>query len=416
MKLVVEERKLVLFLYFLTLLASMFTIVDNVILVGPLYYVKYLYIVVMAFFCFYDGVVLFSKRLFIGIGILIVHTVLYGLVFTTPYVADLTSTHFVQLMSIYAVVLLTCIYVYKKDCFTEFIEMSYLALAGLVLWCAFTHVGDFVNPIYYVNIFSRMDRFRAAFGMGDVNYCGNYCLYTLILSVFLYKRWKQEGRKVDKRIYLAVGFVALITLCMLFSTASRSAILSLVLFFGILIVLDYWYLIIRYWKVFLTVAVVIGLVGGVVLFATDMLSGIWSESNREGNLDINLPIFLTHGNIMHGMGYIDNSGFLNMAYGYPTTAMDIYFLYIPFSSGIIGSVLIFGQMLYLLYHLVTKYKVQGRNEALALFGMMMFYAVWQVNYMNYRYYTGIVHMVILFMFLMEIRRETDNYVFVLKRG
>lgn len=416
MRLVIEEKKLVMLLYFGTLLGSLLTVVDNVFFVGPLYYIKYLYVIAIAFFCFYDGVIVVSKRLIVGLGLLVLHTLLYGFVFLNPYVAGLTSIHIVQLVMVYAMVFFTCIYVYKKDCFTEFLEMSYLALAIFMLWCAFTHLGDFVNPIYYVNIFSRMGRFRAPFGMGDVNYCGNYCLYTLILSIFLLRRWKLSKRKVDKRIYIAMVIVAIVTLCMLFSTASRSAILSLVLFGGILLLLDYWYLIMRYWKIILAVCVFVGVIGGFVLISTGALESMWSESNREGNFDINLPIFLAHGNLLHGMGYIDNSGYLNMEYGYPTTAMDVYFLYIPFSTGIVGSVLIFGQMIYLLFQLLTKYKVTGRNEALALFGMMMFYAVWQVNYMNARYHTGIIHMVILFMFLMEIRKEKDNYIFVLKRG
>ena len=63
--------------------------------------------------------------------------------------------------------------------------MTYLALALFMLWCALTHISNFVNPIYFVNIFSRADRFRSHFGMGDVNYCGNYCIYMLIISFFL---------------------------------------------------------------------------------------------------------------------------------------------------------------------------------------------------------------------------------------
>ena len=415
MKLVMEEKKFVMLIYFATLLACLCSITDNVPLAGPLYYVKYLYVVVMAFFCFYDGVIIFSKRLAIGLGLLMLHTLLYGLVLVNPYIAIYTKIHMDQLMIIYLAVLFTCIYIYKQNCFLLFLEMSYLALVIFLLWCAFTHIGDFVNPIYFVNIFSRSERFRAPFGMGDVNYCGNYCLYALILAIILVKEWHVERKRIDKRIYLAMIFVSVIVLCMLFSTASRSAVISLVLFCGMLWVFDHWHTIMRYKKIIIGI-VVVGIFVAMIMALTGVWAQIWVESNREGNMDINFPIFLQHGDVLHGMGYMDNSGFLGMKFGYQTTAMDVYFLYIPFSTGIVGSTLIFGQMLYMLIQLLLRYKVRGRNQYLSMFLMMLFYAIWQVNYMNARYFTSMIHMILLFYFLMQIEKERDNYIFMLRRN
>ena len=153
----------------------------------------------------------------------------------------------------------------------------------------------------------------------------------------------------------------------------------------------------------------------VVMASTGMLSDIWSQSNREGNISINLPYFVYHGDYVNGMGYMDNSGFLSKAYGYDTTAMDIYYLYIFFATGILGSILIFGQMIYILYCLVRHSKTEGRDLALSLFFMMLFYAVWQVNYMNYRYWTGMFHMVILFTFLLRVGEEKSTYQIQIKR-
>jgi len=415
MKLVMEEKKLVMLIYFGAMLASLCSIADNVPLAGPMYYVKYLYVVVIAFFCFYDGVIVVSKRLNIGCGLLILHTLLYGLVFVNPIISVYTAVHLDQMMIIYLAVFFTCIYVYKHDCFLLFLEMSYLALAIFLMWCAISHFGDFVNPIYYINIFSRSDRFRAPFGMGDVNYCGNYCLYALILAILLLKEWHAAGKKVDKKVYWAMAGVSFIVLCMLFSTASRSAVISLGLFSGLLWLFDHWYLVKKY-KALIISVVIIGILVALIMAVTGVWAQIWVESNREGNMDINFPIFLMHGDYLHGMGYMDNSGFLGMKFGYPTTAMDVYYLYIPFSTGIVGSVLVFGQMLYMLCQLLFRYKVHGRNQNLAMFLMMLFYAVWQVNYMNSRYFTSWMHMVILFYFLMQINKEKDNYIFVLRRN
>lgn len=415
MKIAIEEKKLVMGLYCITMLLSMLSIVDNVPLKAITYNVKYLYIVIILFFCFYDGILIWNRRIFAAIGLLVLHTILYGVVFTNPRIQVDTNLHFQQLMAVYVLTFFSCIYVYKKDCYLLFLEMTYLALALFVLWCAVTHTGNFVNPVYFINIFSRTGRFRADFGMSDVNYCGNYCVYVLIISFFLWCEWKKQGKVPEKKIKIAVAGVDFITLCMLLSTASRSAILSLLLFFMFYGILKMKYAIIRNWKLILSVGGAIALCLVIVLVATGAMSSMWQESNREGNYSINYPIFLEYGNYLNGMGYMDNSGFLRMSYGYATTAMDVYFLYIPFSTGILGAAIILVQMLYLLYQLVRHRSTEGGELALSLFVMMLYYAIWQVNYMNYRYLTGVIHMMLLFLFLMRINEEEDTYILKIRR-
>lgn len=415
MRIAVEEKKLVMWLYFVTLLSCMMSIVDNVPLIGVLMKIKYLYAIVIVFCCVYDGLIIWNRRFYFATGLLIIHTVLYGLVFVNWVIADSTKVHFGQLITLYVMAFFTVMYVYKKKCYLLWLEMSCLALAIMLLWSAFTHPGDFVNPVYFINIFSRMERFRAPFGMGDVNFCGNYCLYMLILTIFLWTEWKNQNKHVDVKIRIALIFTNCVAMYMLLSTASRSAIISFALFLGIAALLKYREVLFRYWKLVAGTVGVAAIIVIIVMTSTGMLSDIWSQSNREGNISINLPYFIYHGDYINGMGYMDNSGFLNMAYGYATTAMDIYYLYIFFGTGILGAVLIFGQMLYLLYCLLRFFKTEGRDLALSLFGMMLFYAVWQVNYMNYRYWTGMFHMVILFLFLLRAREEKNTYRIQLKR-
>jgi len=237
----------------------------------------------------------------------------------------------------------------------------------------------------------------------------------IIVAVLLWAEWKRKEKNVDRRIRYALLVVCFVALYMLLSTASRSAILSIALFAGAGLALRYKAVLLRQWKVIAGFVGIVVVIVAAVLIPTGVLAEIWVQSNREGNMSINFPIFVMHGNFLHGMGYMDNAGFLNMAYGYPTTAMDVYYLYIPFSTGIVGSVLIFGQMLYLLYCLIRYSKTEGRDMALSMFIMMLFYAVWQVNYMNCRYGTGMVHMIILFMFLLRIREEKDSYLICFKR-
>ena len=415
MKITIEEKKLVMGLYCITMLLSMLSIVDNVPFRALTYNIQYVFLVIIIFFCFYDGILVWNTRMIVGIGILVLHTILYCMVFTNPYIKAYTDMHFKQLMSAYIISFFTCIYVYKKRCYQFFLEMSYLSLALYISWCAITHLGNFVNPVYFTKIFSRMERFRAAFGMGDVNYCGNYCVYLLIVYVFLVEEWKKNNKKPGKKLkYVMIG-VNIITTWMLLSTASRSGIISLCLFIILFKVLELKDVILKHWKIILKVGGTVTVVGLIIVFSTGMLSDIWSESNREGNFSINQPIFLQYGNLLNGMGYMDNSGWLNKLYGFETTAMDVYYLYVIYDTGYLGAFLIFSQMLYLLYYLIRYSKVQGRNLALSLFVMMLYYCIWQVNYMNYRYFTGIIHMVILFFFLMRINEEEDTYMVKIQR-
>ena len=101
MKIAVEEKKLVMALYCATMLMSMLSIVDNVPLRGIMYNIKYLYILIIVFFCFYDGILVWNKRLTIGIGLLVIHTILYGVIFTNPHIKFDTDLHFQQLIYIF---------------------------------------------------------------------------------------------------------------------------------------------------------------------------------------------------------------------------------------------------------------------------------------------------------------------------
>lgn len=416
MRIAAKEQRLVMGFYGISLFLLMSTVME--VVPHNLFFIltktKYVYILVMLAIYFRDGVVVFSRRLCIAAGLLVLHTIIYGVFITNPQVAETAKVHFEQLLVIYTIVIITCGYVYKRDCYLEFLEASFAALSILILISAVTHPGDFVNPVYYVNIFSDLARFRSQFGLSDINYCGNYCVYSIISSVFLQNEWKERGKEVSQWMSRYLWFVRIIAVLMLLSTASRSAILSLVLFFSVWWMLKNSDILYRNRKKILIVLVLTVSCILIVGTSTGILYEIWISSNREGNFSINYPFFQQHGDYLHGMGYSENADFLNKKYGYATTAMDIYYLYIFFASGIVGLGIILSQMVYVSFCLAKHKETEGRNIVLSLFCMMLFYAVWQVNYMNYRYYTGIFHMVVIFLCLMRTGKGSDDLTLVLK--
>lgn len=415
MKIEMREEKFVMGLYFVSFLCLLLTVMDNIPLLGVLMRVRYLYILCVAFFCIRDRIIIWNRRLFVVFGLLVVHTLLYCLVFTNPTIEGHTQTLFENLMITYIFVFFTLMYVYKHDCYMEFLIFTTLALVILISWAALTHFNNFVNPIYYLNVFSRYGRYRAPFGMGDVNFCGNYALYTLVMLIITVREWLDSGNKLSAFQMIGICFVALLTVSMLFSTASRSALLSFAIFIGVCLIQKYWKWIRPKLKILLPVLFIGGMIVLVVFIGSGKFSQMWTDSNREGNFSINYPIYQAYGDYLNGMGYADNSGYLQKIYGYDTTAQDVYYLYIWFSTGCLGATLIFGQMIYLLYLIFRYRKTEGWRWAVSLFPLMLFYCVWQVNYMNARYYTGIIHMIILFYFVLKINEGKDTKWILLKR-
>ena len=91
MKIAVEEKKLVMGLYCATMLMSMLSIVDNVPLVGVMYNIKYVYMVLIAVLCLYDGILIWNKRITVAMGLLVIHTILYGIIFTNQHIREHTD-------------------------------------------------------------------------------------------------------------------------------------------------------------------------------------------------------------------------------------------------------------------------------------------------------------------------------------
>ncbi len=409
----VNKDTLVMSTYCVALASSVLAIMTGVPFVGILNDIKYLYVLIIVFAFFQEGVIIVHNRFFIALGLLVIHTCLYGIVFVNPNVITHTNVLFQQLIVGYIIVFFTTLYVYKNNLFLHFLQASYIGLAVPIFWGALSKPNHFVNPIYFVNIFSRYGRFRADFGFGDVNYCGNYCLYTLVLSVFLYFEYKKTNAFSMKKIVMIV-VVDLLAICMLLSTASRSAVLSFVLFCGCAFCIEKKDFFVKHIKFILGCIIPLIIIVLAVLLLSGKFSSMWVDSNREGNFTINYPYFIQHGNLLNGMGYIDNSGFLSMQYGYATTAVDVYYLYILYTTGYIGLGIIIFQMIYCLICLVISKRCIQKSLVVALLVMMIFYAVWQVNYMNARYYTGWIHMIIIYYSVLNFGRN-KVYYFILKK-
>lgn len=374
------KSNLIMFGYFIAATILLLDCTDNFPGTSLLRKFKYIFIVILLLDFITSNLKRISKPCAVVVGCLMLHTVLFGVVIVNPAVAELTKTHFSEMMIYLLFLGFLTNAVERYRCELKFIEATSAACAIFMLWTGVTHISNFVNPLYYIYVFSRNARIRSHFGVGDPNYMGYYCLIALVFFFVLWYKYLENNTLTKKRKYFLLGISGW-TVLILFSTGSRSSVLSFLIFIAI------WcykkYLKPKWGKnAFLYIALLfIICVAFVGLNWTD----IWGNANREANISVNIPVFNHLNAFWKGMGYIESAGFYNDAYGYDTWPVDIYYLYIFLSTGVIGTVIISIPLVYILVKLLKKSDDFVDKLILPAYLAILFDGMWQVNIFTYRY-------------------------------
>lgn len=377
---ITSRKNIILIGYFFTATILLLDCTDNFPGTSLGRKLKYVYLAMLIAEFIFSRVKTISKKSVLVIGALLIHTILFGIVYVNPSVQKLTRIHF-QEMLIYLLLLgfLTNI-VERYHCKFEFIKATCAACTIFLLWCGITHFRNFVNPAYYIYVFNRSARIRGEFGTGSPNYMGYYCFISLI---FFYALWREYGRNdqlTQKKKYYLLSISGW-TILILFSTGSRSSILSFLIFGSICV---YQIKLKQYLgksRYFFIMALMV--ISTIFLFYN--WSGIWADANREANISINIPVFNQMNAFWKGMGYIESSGFYNDVYGYDTWPVDIYYLYIYLSTGVIGSVIIAIPLIYIFLELLISRDNFIKTVMWPAYIAILFDGLWQVNIFTYRY-------------------------------
>lgn len=327
------------------------------------------------------------------------HTVLWGTIFAKAEVKMYISEHTQQMLWYLVILLLIVISVVKYNCFDEFINISYVAVSGTVLWAFFRHVGEVRHPKFWISamgLSSNLPRWKATFGFMDANFCGYYCMTVIAVSLIIMDRWRRTGRiHLKNRKLVLIFLMDSIAGVMLLSSASRSNILAT----GIMI----WLYIYLYPGIFLRkFGIVIragmnflmcGVLITVILIGGNRIGNyIWANSNRVQNIEVNMNAFREIGSWLTGMGYVENDYFSKDIWAYDTWNIDMYYQYIFFATGILGSILIGTALILILGKLCRIFRQNGCPVFLVLYASMLFNAFWQVNFCTYRSYPSLVLM------------------------
>lgn len=373
--------------------------------------IRYIYILLTAFYFLYFWNGYLEKKFVILISILLLHTFLYGTVFVNQNVLLETRDYFKEMMIFLGMVSFTFLFYHRHGSIISYIRTTYYTLSSIMMLCLFTHLSSCVNPLYFIYIFSSRHSYRSTFGFSHANFTGNYLVFILIYSFFLLDGLVKE-LKVAKRKNLQIEIIGIIILDilmleMLFSTQSRTSIIS-----GIIFILVYFYEKIkrRIPTKVKFVCILLLFVSIIILGLNGTLNTIWENSNRMENVEINM-IYFRQFSPWTGMGYIPSYGFLLQTYGLPTFALDMYYLYIFFSTGYLGTILI---TIFLILSLVYIFKIKNieyRNFAKAIFLAILFTGLGSSHMITNQLMTSMTNWTLIFLLISSNNSNSDEVYF-----
>ena len=358
-----------------------------------------------------------GSNLVILFMVLIVYVLLWRYVFVNPDMKEYISTH-TLIMMYYLLILIPSVQeVLHYQCIREYTITSCAAIIAALFFQVITHRQELsLNPIFAVYSFIAHDVMRSSFGFLHANYVGNMCFLIISLLSVIYLKFS-ENPLLHSRSKIVILLLGCITVLFLLSTSSRTAFISIIMFlFGICgvriveksrftaksIQLLKWALITG---VFFFC---------VVIFASGLWNYIWVNSNRALNVTENVHWVPILGNIWTGMGLVDNGAFISdpyngglSAFGVQTSSLDMNYLFIYCTTGILGCCMMAFILIVLGVSLYKNRRQQYGGYYLVLYITLLFYAFWETILFTYRLWVMIIPHVIL---LYGANREKGEYV------
>lgn len=364
--------------------------------VGPLLNIRYIYLLLLLiyFFSSFGGVV--PGRPFIMMSFLMLHSVLFGFVYINSRVRALTYDHGKEMIIYILLITLTCYFVWSQDLFSDFMAWNYWTTAVILVRAGLTHTSHFVNPVLFIHVFSSNHSLRSTFGFGHANFTGNLCFFTLAYSVFLLEEIRREGKfeyMLDDRNVRAIIITDLLIGEIFLSTQSRTSILAGLIFVGVYIFYN-WYDVFKLPYRARAILTYIAVMGFVLFLALGGPASVWEGAHRSENISVNYPLFKLF-SPWTGMGYIPPYGFYTKAYGLNTFALDIYYLYIFFSTGYLGTALIVCFLLITLIFIIFIRNEGNKALALALFLSILVTGMGQTNMIVYTLLSSMINWTII---------------------
>ena len=336
---------------------------------------------------------------------LIAYVLLWRFVFVNPDMKEYISAHTLILMYYLLILIPSVQEVLHYQCVEEYMITSCAAIIAALFIQVITHRNELIlNPVFAVYSFVTHNVMRSGFGFSHANFVGAMCFLVISFLLLIYLEFS-ENPLLYSRSKILVFLLGCITFMVFFATSSRTAFFSLIVFFlgtcGVRLMGT-----VRFTAKSIKL-IRWGVIGGllltsVIVFASGLWNYIWVNSNRSLNVTENVHWVPILGNIWTGMGFVENAAFISdpynnslSAFGVETSSLDMNFLYIYCTTGILGCCMM---AVILIILGVGLYKNRGQKYGgyyLVLFITLLFYAFWETILFTYRFWVMIIPHVIL---------------------
>ncbi len=323
--------------------------------------------------------------------LLLAHDVIFGYIFVSYLVPVQVADNASQMLWFLLFVVVTFLYVAQNNYFKGFVVLSYYATGLQLLIAGINHRDNFVNPFWgLVHAFTAETRYRNSFGFVHAGYTANACFLVIVLSIYFFEIYRHTEE--FKKPWFWITFLAIDGLAglELMAAAERSGIICT--FMVLFVYLFFVFFRIRIERKTLWTFIAIGVLAVLAFIGAGGLEEIWGKSNRDLNITVNYPLFKAYGSPWTGLGFIENAGFHADRYLFPmpTSSLDMYYVYIYFSTGLIGAIM----MGLVLITILIKYLINNRTGlniiAIGFYLTMLFFAVWQCNLFTHRYISSYI--------------------------
>lgn len=368
----------------------------------------YLFLTVLIVIVGNDGKIsLFRRNQAVVLGILLLHTILWGAVFVDARMSQVVTVHYKSQIMFVVILLVTIWAVQQLQAERLFYNCGYYALSLMLVIQLITNFSE-VDLSNLQNVFTAAERTRANFGFGHYNALGAACVCVILLRELV----KRQGRTIfQKAIDCLVLLVALI---MLLCSASRSAITGLLLFlilcYGARI--DY----LRIQPAAIKIIKVIGILSlGILLvwalFGLDTQAFL-VVAQRALLFTHTLPMFFRTGKVLLGLGYANNAAYATQQTPYLTYWMDNAYVYYLVATGIVGLSLLIIACLIIGKSLHKKRKTQMGRIVFAAFLVYLYISLFEATLFNSG---GLVNYIYLPWFLLGMSEKNGREAFSDKR-
>jgi len=347
-----------------------------------------------------------SGNLVLLFSLLTLYVLVWGFVFKTPVVAVQIAEHRKTMLIYLAMLIPGALEVIHYKCTEEYAVSSGAALCLALLIQVARHRNEMIfNPVFAIRSFLAHDLVRSSFGFLDTNFVGNACFLILCMLFMVYIVHLDHPLFHSRTRILAI-LTGMIIFMIMLCTSSRTAMICLALFImgaSVIRVLGIVHLSdasVKALKKYASISIFLLLA---LSFATGFWGRVWAGSNRDLNVSANLRWVPVIGNIWTGMGFVENNAFITdasnnwiSAFGVHTSSLDMNYLYLYCTTGILGCSVI-GLVLLILG--ISLYK-NGRSKYGAyyflLYVIILLYACMETILFTYRFWAMMIPFVILF--------------------